>query len=97
MKDKLKSYRPFKSGFPYKMLKYLYENGRSAGKDIQESIGLNSWADSKGEIYFERASQNFDKAMRALHQKGLVKLLPNDEYKLTKDGDEFFEYYSSKR
>lgn len=87
------TYRPQKSGFPYKLLKYLEENGTCAGIDAQKAIGLNAWADSKGTIFYDRASSNFDSIVRQLKQKRLIKVLANDHYKLSKDGKEFVKNY----
>lgn len=89
-------YHPHKSGFPYKLLKYLYENGESAGIDAQKEIGLNSHFDAKGVIYYQRASQTFDSISHLLQVKGLVKFLPNDYYELTKVGKEFIENYKKR-
>lgn len=90
-------YKPFKNGFPYKLLKYLYDNGKSAGIDVQKEIGLNAYFDKKGTIYYDRASQTFDGMVRMLQQKGLLKFLQNDFYVLTKEGKEFMDVYVTKR
>lgn len=90
-------YRPYKNGFPYKLLKYLYDNGESAGVDAQKDIGLNAWTDAKGAIYYSRASHTFDQTAHLLQVKGLLKFLPDDRYKLTKAGKEFIESYSKTR
>lgn len=90
------NYKPFKSGFPYKLLKYMYENGTSAGIDIQIEIGLNDHFDRKGKMYHNRASQTFDSIVHLLQVKGLVKFLPNDYYELTKVGKEFMENYKKR-
>ena len=88
------NYCPYKNGFPYKLLKYLYDNGVSDGVNVQEAIGLNAWADAKGRIYYDRASQTFDSTVKQLQVKGLVKFLPNDQYELTKNGKEFIKNYN---
>ncbi len=86
-------YHPYKHGFPYKLLKYLYQNGVSAGIDIQEDIGLNKWAKAKGDIYANRATSNFDGIVYQLEQRGLIKIIQGDYYELTPDGKEFIENY----
>lgn len=91
------NYKPRKSGFSYKLLKYLLENGESAGIDAQKEIGINAWADAKGPVYYSRASQTFDSTAHLLQVKGLVKFLPDDYYKLTKIGKEFIENYINTR
>jgi len=91
------NYRPQKHGFPYKLLKFLYDNGTSSGIVAQKEIGLNAWADAKGSIYWARASQSFDKTVSDLKQKGLVKILPDDFYALTKAGKEFMDSYINRR
>lgn len=93
METKELSYKPHKSGFPYKLLKYLWEHGECAGVDAQKEIGVNSFFDSKGTIYYDRASATFDMVVKQLQQKGLIKFLPNDHYKLTKVGKEFISNY----
>lgn len=93
-KEKEITYRPYKNGFPYKLLKYLYDNGKSAGADAQRDIGLNKWADRKGSIYFDRASTNFDMTARNLQDKGLIACLPDDYYEITKSGKLFIESYN---
>lgn len=90
------NYKPHKSGFPYKLLKCLYENGESAGIDVQGEIGLNAHFDAQGLIYRNRASQTFDSIVHLLQVKGLVKFLPNDYYELTKVGKEFIEDYKKR-
>jgi hypothetical protein len=88
------NYRPHKNGFPYKLLKYLYANGKSSGIDIQEAIGLNKWADEKGIIFFSRASVNFDTIISQLEKRGLINILENDTYELTRHGKIFIEKYT---
>jgi hypothetical protein len=98
METKLKvAYRPQKGGFPFKLLKYLYDNGTSAGVDIQQEIGINEWADSKGVIFYSRASSTFDMTVRNLEHRGLLVILENDTYELTKQGNSFVKSYSSRR
>lgn len=87
------NYKPHKNGFPYKLLKYLREHGTSAGINVQREIGLNKWADRKGIAYYNRASINFDGIATQLHQKGLIRILDNDYYELSKMGKEFMETY----
>lgn len=91
------NYNPHKSGFPYKLLKYLYENGESEGITLLKEIGLASHFDGMGAIYYSRASQTFDSTAKTLQVRGLVKFLPNDFYKLTKVGREFMQDYINKR
>lgn len=91
--ERNKNYRPRKHGHPYKLLKYLYDNGTSEGKDAQEGMGLNAYVDGKGRIYYDRASAMFDATIRQLQQRGLVRVLDNDFYELTENGIEFFEHY----
>lgn len=93
MKKSAINYKPRKGGAPYKLLKYLQKYGKSSGVDAQEGIGLNKWANKKGAIFFDRASINFDAAVRQLQQRKLIRMLPNDEYELTKSGTEFIENY----
>jgi hypothetical protein len=88
------NYRPFKNGFPYKLLKYLYDNGVSSGATVQKEIGLNAWADSRGAMYYYRASSNFDAIVRQLYARGLVQCLPEDKYELTKSGKTFVKNYN---
>lgn len=88
------NYRPQKQGFPYKLLKYLYDNGQTSGTVLQKEIGLNAHFDAKGSIYFFRASQTFDQTAKNLQNRGLLEMLPNDFYKLTKSGKTFIENYN---
>ena len=90
----MKDYKPHKNGFPYKLLKYLFDNGKSPGADIQESIGLNAWADNKGKIYYSRASIRFDVIATRLSDIGLINKLKDDYYELTKKGKEFMLKYN---
>lgn len=94
MKAKEITYRPQKNGFPFKLLKYLCDNGKSAGSDAQRDIGLNKWADRKGSIYFDRASTNFDITAKGLQEKGLITCLPDDFYEITESGKEFVKSYN---
>ena len=94
--ERQSNYKPRKSGFPYKLLQYLYEKGTSEGVIAQEEIGLNKWADRKGSIYYNRASTNFDAIVSGLHKRGLIKLLENDYYELTKVGKEFIRTYKKR-
>lgn len=90
-------YRPQKSGFPYKLLKYLYDqNVKCSGTVAQKEIGLNAWADKKGEMYYHRASVKFDSAVFQLKKHGLIKVLENDFYELTKRGRNFMETYKTR-
>lgn len=93
MKRSSDTYHPFKNGFPYKLLKYLYKYGISRGTDAQEAVGLNAWAKAKGEIYSSRASIKFNDMVRHLELKGLIKVIPGDYYELTSKGEEFVENY----
>jgi hypothetical protein len=90
---KAEGYKPKKNGFPYKLLKYLYENGATQGVVAQEEIGLNAWVDTKGRIYYDRASMYFNMTVKQLSQRGLVKILPEDTYDITKQGRSFYENY----
>lgn len=91
------TYRPQKSGFPYKLLKYLYdENKVCSGVTAQKEIGLNAWADKKGEMYYHRASVKFDSAVAQLKKHGLVRILENDCYELTKKGRLFMRNYKTR-
>jgi len=69
MKRTIDMYRPHKNGFPYKLLKYLYKYGLSSGKDVQEAIGLNTWAKAKSVIFSDRASINFNNIVHQLKKK----------------------------
>jgi hypothetical protein len=93
MRKSFDSYHPRKSGFPYKLLKYLYKYGLSAGVDAQEGIGLNAWAKAKGDIYANRASSYFNNTISQLESRGLAKVIPGDYYELTPEGEEFIENY----
>ena len=91
------NYRPHKLGFPYKFLKYLYDNGTSYGTDIQQAIGLNDWADRMGRIYFTGASTNFDMNAKTLALHGMITILPDDMYEITKEGKNLVKSYIRKR
>lgn len=88
------TYRPQKSGFPYKLLKYLYDEKKScSGHIAQKEIGLNAWVDKKGEMYYQRASVKFDSCVVQLKKHGLIRVLDNDFYELTRKGKQFMETY----
>lgn len=91
------NYHPYKSGFPYKLLKYLFDNGISNGTEIQEKIGLNEWYCQKGTIYTNRAFSVFDNIISQLHSKELINILPDDYYELTEKGKVFMNIYISQR
>lgn len=86
-------YRPQKNGFPYKVLKYLYDNGRCSGVNIQENTGLNEWANSKGIIFYSRASIVLDDIFRQLDRRGLLIRYEDDEYELSAEGKAFMKTY----
>lgn len=92
------NYKPRRSGFPYKILRYLYdENEISYGAAIQEEIGLNAWADKKGKIYHSRASIYLDQMLADLRDKNLIVFLEEDHYELTEEGKEFMKIYKLRR
>ena len=62
------NYHPYKSGFPNRLLKYLFDNGASNGAEIQEKIGLNAWYCQKGTIYINRAFSVFDEIISQLYK-----------------------------
>lgn len=86
-------YKPRKFGFPYKLLKYLYENGKTEGIVLQEAIGMNKQADSRGVLFYTRASINFDQNARELQRRGLINILEDDWYELTPEGKQFIKTY----
>lgn len=91
-------YKPRKSGFPYKVLNYLYVNGRSTGVTIQSKVGLDRWADMRGTMYMVRASQHLDKMLLDDVNRGLVVSYKDvDEHELTEEGIEFMQKYTKIR
>jgi hypothetical protein len=80
-------YKPQKRGFPYKILKNLYENGESAEWLLREEIGIDDWYASKGMIYMDRAEASFYNIIRDLLKRELI-VITDEGYELTKSGKE---------